>query len=131
MLLDSQNIFSLNQNVLATAFSTNIIKTGPNDLPNIPLLIQAVTTFTGLTSLTVEVQTSEASNFSDAKTLCSSKLLLADLKAGARFPINFLPKGNLGYMRLKYTVEGVGTAGKITAGIIAGEDFSYQDWPTT
>ncbi len=53
------------------------------------------------------------------------------MKAGSKFPISFMPKGNLGYMRLYYTPTAEAsktiTAGAVTAGVIAGHDNSYQD----
>lgn len=135
MLLDNQAIFSDAQAVTANAASTNVIKMANTDgltevsfgTP-IPLLIQVVEDFAGLTSVKIGIQTSADESFSSPKTLVETDAIpLASLKSGYKFPINFVPKGNLGYMRTYYTVVGTGTAGKITAGIIAGHDNSYQD----
>ena len=134
MLLDMETLFSDGQAVTATAASTNVIHTAYGKLKEIsfgtplPLLIQVVEDFEGLTSLKVAVQTSATEDFSSSATLAeTAKIPVADLKAGYKFPINFMPKGNLGYTRLYYTAEGTGTAGKIDAGFVAGHDNSYQD----
>lgn len=135
MRLDSQAIFSDAQEITASAASTNVVEISkPNGKlsevafgHDIPLLIQVVEDFAGLTSLKVGVQTSDNEAFSSPETLVESTLLLADLKAGKKFPIKSVPAGNKGYMRLYYTVAGTATAGKITAGIVDAIDNSYQD----
>jgi len=127
MLLDKENLFSDEQAITATAYSTNVVKFGKNDVSYVPVLVQVVEDFAGLTSLKVEFETSATENFTSSTSLVSSTLALSDLKAGATFPISYLPKGNLGYMRIKYTVVGTGTAGKITAGVVAGNELSWQN----
>lgn len=135
MRLDSQAIFSDAQEITTSAASTNVVEISkPNGKlsevafgHDIPLLIQVVEDFAGLTSLKVGVQTSDNEAFSSPETLVESTLLLADLKAGKKFPIKSVPAGNKGYMRLYYTVAGTATAGKITAGIVDAIDNSYQD----
>jgi len=127
MLLDKENLFSDEHAITATAYSTNVVKFGKNDVSYVPVLVQVVEDFAGLTSLKVEFETSATENFTSSTSLVSSTLALSDLKAGATFPISYLPKGNLGYMRIKYTVVGTGTAGKITAGVVAGNELSWQN----
>ena len=128
MLLDSQNLFSENQEITTgTIYSQNIIDFGKNDVSFVPVIIQAVSDFSALTSLTVKVQTSTSSAFDEAIDLIEAKLELEKLKAGAKFPINYLPKGNLGFMRLVYVVEGSETTGKITAGAVAGDGLSAHE----
>jgi len=134
MLLDSQNCFSDKQAVTASAASENVVKMSDGFLNEvsfgqpIPLNIQVVEDFAELTSLKVGVQTSDTEDFESPETLVeSAAVALANLKAGYKFPIIFVPKGNKGYMRLYYTVAGTGTAGKITAGVAAAHDNSYQD----
>lgn len=64
--------------------------------------------------------------------LATTGAIAADkLVEGFVAPINFIPKGNEGYMRIYYDVtvntgEGI-TKGKITAGIVAGNEGSFQD----
>ena len=77
--------------------------------------------------MTVKVQTSSSANFDEVIDLIESKLEVEKLKAGAKFPINYLPKGNLGFMRLAYVVEGSETTGKITAGAVAGDGLSAHE----
>lgn len=134
MLLDKQNQFSDAQEVLTSAVSTNTVEILTGVLKEIsfgqpiPLLAQVVEDFAGCTSVKAAVQTSATKDFSAPTTLIeTSAIPVADLKAGYKFPINFIPKGNKGYMRMNYTVVGTGTAGKITAGIITAHDNSYQD----
>ncbi|MBR3605580.1 MAG: hypothetical protein IKL52_06095 [Candidatus Gastranaerophilales bacterium] len=128
MLLDSQNLFSENQEITTgTIYSQNIIDFGKNDVSFVPVIIQVVSDFTGLTSLAVKVQTSSSANFDEVIDLIESKLEVEKLKAGAKFPINYLPKGNLGFMRLAYVVEGSETTGKITAGVVAGDGLSAHE----
>ncbi len=117
MLLDSQNLFSDNQTITATAASQNIIKFGKGDVSFLPFFAQVTSDFDNLTSLTIALQTSNSEDFSTPTTLIESKLLLAQLKAGNKFPISQFPKGNQGYMRILYTIEGTApTTGAITAG---------------
>ena len=129
MLLDSQNLFSENQEITTgTLYSQNIIDFGKNDVSFVPVIIQAVSDFSNLTSLTVKVQTSETSTFDETIDLIESKLDLEQLKAGVKFPINYLPKGNIGFMRLAYVVEGNSeTTGRITASAVAGDGLSAHE----
>ena len=126
MLLDTQNLFSDAQAITATAASNNVVRFGLGDISFVPLLIQVVEDFATLTSLTVKVQTAVDSAFTTPVDLASVTIAAADLKAGTILPVNYIPKGNLGYMRLYYTVTGSNaTAGKITAGVTAGIDIRY------
>lgn len=134
MLLDKQNQFSDAQEVKESSASTNVVEILKGVLKEIsfgqpiPLLVQVVEDFAGCTSVKAAVQTSETADFTTPVTLIeTSAIPVASLKAGYKFPINFVPKGNKGYMRMYYTVVGTGTAGKITAGIVASHDNSYQD----
>ena len=129
MLLDSQNLFSENQEITSgTIYSQNIIDFGNTDVSFVPVVVQAVSDFSNLTSLTVAFETSSVSNFSTSNVLVETKLTLDELKAGAKFPVVRLPKGNIRYMRLKYIVEGTSeTTGKITAGAVAGDGLAYHE----
>ena len=134
MLLDMETLFSNAQAVTATGASTNVIHTAFGKLKEIsfgtplPLLIQVVEAFKGCNSVKVAVQTSATEDFAEVVTLAETAAIpVAELVAGYKFPINFMPKGNLGYTRLYYTVDGTATAGKIDAGVVAGHDNSYQD----
>lgn len=134
MLYDLENTFSDNQVITAAAASTNTVKLAAGPLKEvacgtpIPLRIQVTEDFAGLTSLEVKVQTATDEAFTTPKDLATTGAIpLADLKAGYVAPINFIPKGNLGYMRLYYDVTGTATAGKITAGIVAANDGSFHN----
>ena len=77
MRLDSQAILSDAQKITSAAVSTNVVKMASteNGLTEVafgapvPLLIQVVEDFAGLTSLKVEVQTSATEDFASPKTL--------------------------------------------------------------
>lgn len=129
MLLDSQNLFSENQAITSgTIYSQNIIDFGKNDVSFVPVIIQAVSDFSDLTSLEVSIETSDNSSFESATVLAQTTLKLAQLKEGVKFPITKLPKGNLRYMRLKFVVDGnAETTGKITAGAVAGDGLSHHE----
>lgn len=130
MLLDSQGLFSENQEITSgTIYSTNTVKFGSGDVSFVPVIIQVTEAFTNAQDLTVKIQTSENSDFSSSVDLLESKMLLKDLTLGAKFPINYLPKGNKGYIRLAYIVgeNGPETTGKITAGAVASHELSYHE----
>ena len=128
MLLDAQNLFSEKQDITTgTIYSTNVVNFGKNDISFVPVVIQAVEDFSSLTSLSVLIQTSDNAEFSNPVDLAQSKLELAELKAGAKFPITYLPKGNKGFIRLAYVVDGSETTGKITAGAVASNELSYHE----
>ncbi len=129
MLLDAQNLFSENQAITTgTIVSTNVVKFGKNDVSFVPVIVQVTKGFSDLTSLAVNIQTATDSAFTSPVTLLSSSLAKADLTEGAKFPISYLPKGNLGYIRLTYVVTGTTeTTGKITAGVVASDELSYHE----
>ncbi|MBQ4646396.1 MAG: hypothetical protein IJB79_03515 [Candidatus Gastranaerophilales bacterium] len=128
MLLDNENLFCENQEITSgTLYSQNIINFGKNDVSFAPVLVQAVSDFSGLTSLSVSFETSQDASFSEPVELAKSTLYLSQLKSGSTFPITFLPKGNKGFMRLKFVVEGSETTGKITSGVVAGNGISHHE----
>ena len=137
MLLDNQALFSDQQAITASAVSTNIINLGAPGTPpaapapvhqdiggsnKIPVLIQVTEDFAGGTSLQVNVEMDDDREFGSAKVIAASPVIaLAALKAGKVIPITVIPQGaDQPYMRLNYTVVGTHTAGKITAGVSAG-----------
>ena len=139
MLLDTETLFSENQKITTAAASTNVVKMASTEHKMtevsfgepIPLLIQVVEDFAGAAKVQVDVQTAADEAFTTPKTLASATLETANLKAGSKFPIIHIPKGNLGYMRLYYTPTAEAsktiTAGAITAGVVAAHDHSFQD----
>lgn len=132
MIFDSTNKFSTKQAVTATAPSTNTIDLGVS-LRDVgvgePVKIIAIVedAFTGLTSLSVSIETSDVENFgSGVTTLITSQAVpVADLVAGYAFPPIHLPKGIEGrYLRVNYTVVGTGTGGTISTGVVAGHQLN-------
>lgn len=134
MIFDKQTLFSDAQAVTATAASTNTVDLGPIATgykrrvglgEKIPVVVQVIEAFAGATSLTVAVQESDApgSGFTDIAT--SVAVPVASLKPGYRFEIDVIPRNqSKRYLRLNYTVDGTATAGKVTAGVVLG-DNSY------
>lgn len=138
MILDSQALFSDKQVITASAVSTNVVDLGAVGTPirgntlnrnsgfgtKIPLLVQVVSDFAGLTSLKVDLQTSATSDFATPTTEYSETLTADSLVAGARLSLPVVPYStNQRYARLNYTVNGGTTVtGAITAGVTMGND---------
>lgn len=131
MILDEEALFSNNQKITATAVSTNVLDLGKREVSfgtPVEIFVQVTEDFNNLTSLAVKVQTSAVENFGTTVDLVEQTILLANLKKGAVSTIKFLPKGNLGYMRLVYTVTGTApTKGAIIAGIVDGAEESFHN----
>lgn len=138
MLYDNETQFSKNQAITSDAASTNVVHLASGKLKEVafgtpmPLRIQVTEDFVGAASLEIKVQTSATENFSEAVVLATTGAIPASkLKAGFVAPINFVPKGNLGYMRLYYDITAASgqsvSKGKITAGIVAGDEGSYHE----
>ena len=129
MLLDSQNLFCENQPITSGAvYSENIISFGKNDVSFAPVVVQVVDDFSNLDSLDVVFETDLTEDFTAPVELAKSSLSLDELKIGATFPITFLPRGNKGYMRLAFIVNGNSeTTGKITSGVVAGNGLSFHE----
>lgn len=131
MILDEQGLFSNKQLVTGSCVSENILDLGAREVSfgtPIELFIQVAETFNNLTSLTIKVQTSKEEDFSDSVDLIEQTMTLAELYKGAVSSIKFLPKGNLGYMRLSYVVAGTApTKGAILAGITDGTEQSFHN----
>ena len=141
MIISNNLIFSDHQAITADAPSTNIIDLGvfgsaydgnQNDGDYgkgkmIPLLVQVSQAFNNLTSLTVQYQVADQENFSDATTLYSETILLADLVAGRRTAVQNVVVGtNKRYLRLNYDVTGAApTTGTMFAAITAGVQTNY------
>ena len=131
MILDEQALFSDNQKITASCESDNILDLGEREIAfgtPVELFIQVTEEFNNLTSLSIKVQTSQTEDFTDYTDLTEQTILLADLVQGTQSAIKFLPKGNLGYMRLYYTVTGSApTTGSILAGISDGIQESFHN----
>ena len=131
MILDEQGLFSNNQKITATAYSTNILALGKREVSfgtPVEVFIQVTEDFNNLTSLSIKVQTATDEAFTSAVDLIEQTILAANLTKGALSNIKFLPKGNLGYMRLVYTVTGTAPSkGGILAGIVDGQEESFHN----
>ena len=134
MILDEQNIFSDNQKILEDGASENVLYFGDRELAfgtPVELFIQITEDFDNLTSLKISVQTSKEEEFSLPVDLIDETITADNLKAGIVSNIKFLPKGNLGFMRLYYTLSKSGdlapTKGSILAGIVDSNQQSFHN----
>ena len=131
MILDEQGLFSNKQAVTESCVSENVLDMGKREVSfgtPVGLFIQIAETFNNLTSLSIKVQTSMEEDFSSSVDLVKQKMLLEELTKGAVFSIKFLPKGNLGFLRLVYTVDGTNpTQGAIIAGVVDGVQESFHN----
>lgn len=144
MIFDKNLKFSSDQAITATAASTNYIdlklagllpqatagNTVGQDMGKgnpVPILVQVTTVFDSVAddeTLTVSLELDSTTTFTPDKSITLGTFTNAQLKTlGFQLPAAYLPDGiTLQYAQLKYTVAGSGnfTAGKITAGIVAG-----------
>ncbi len=131
MILDEQGLFSNKQAITESCVSENVLDMGKREVSfgtPVGLFIQIAETFNNLTSLSIKVQTSMEEDFSSSVDLVEQKILLAGLKKGEVSSIKFLPKGNLGFLRLVYTVDGTNpTQGAIIAGVVDGVQESFHN----
>lgn len=125
MILDSLLTLSDKQAVTTTAGSTNTVdfKQKTPNLGGSPTPLYAVMTvdetFTGLTSLTLEIQDSAQETSGFLAAITSAAIPLADLKAGRSFVLQ-LPMTHKRYVRGAYRVAGTATAGKVSLHIATG-----------
>lgn len=130
MIIDKENVFDADATVTiadTTQNSTNIIDLGDdsariqalNEKGDVELFVQVTTAFSGGTSLKVELLSDNDEAFGTPKTvLASAAVATASLVAGYQFPLGKLPRIDEQYLRLKYTVVGTMSAGKVFAALI-------------
>ena len=131
-MLDELLKISENQAITATTVSENTLDLGVGREvafgDPIPLLAMVKEDFNNLTSLKVAVETDSTDEFNNPVELAASTVLLANLKRGKMIPISFMPAGNKGFVRLKYTVTGTApTTGKISAYLTDAVTQSYHN----
>lgn len=118
MLLDQNAVLSDGQEITASAASQNVIDLGAagNAVPGALFAVCRVDeAFSGLTGLTVSLQTSDASAFTAPAELASVTLAAAELGADGKIVFAAaVPAGLQRYLRAYYTVTGTATAGKIS-----------------
>lgn len=135
MRLDAKSMFSDAQAITATAAATNVIDLGTarNIGVGTPVevLVQVVTTFATLTSLTVALVGDTATPIDGSSIVLddSGAIAAASLVAGYKFNLRYWPtpaSPGYRYIGIYYTVGGSNaTAGAITAGITAGHEDIY------
>lgn len=134
MILSNESLMSNQQAVTATALSTNIIDTGELGTPvrgvaalrgdvgkgtPIEVLVQVTEDFNNLTSLKVAIETGTTASL--GTVLAEETIAVADLVAGKRSNLRYLPTGANRFIGIRYTVTGSApTTGKVTAGVTQG-----------
>lgn len=130
MYLDAELLFSHAQKITATQNSTNVLDLGTMEGDGMPIFpfVQVVEGFTGLTSLTVHIQSSNADKAmadlaeSDWQTILSSqKMLSADIAKPCSLAFGSLPPKAGKYLRVQYEVDAAETGtvkGAVTAGLV-------------
>ncbi len=139
MILDAENLFSDDQDLSQSAGaydSTNVIQLPANSADGNPvrIWIQVTETFTsgGAATLAVDLETATDAAFTSPVTIASiSAIALATLAAGYKVPIDFLPRTDLGFLRLEYTIgTATTTAGTVTAGIVHDVQSAKSTYPS-
>lgn len=142
MILDTQNLFSDDQALTATAVSTNVIDLGAGGTPAIgssalgrqiglgepvEILIQLVVDSGGTSpTLDVDLQQDTVENFASA-TVIASAPQIAGGSAGDRASINWVPKEQSErYLRLNYTLGGTTPTYTVTSGVVLGTQTRPQ-----
>lgn len=124
MIIDHENLMSVDQVITGTAASETVIDFGDNrDVgagEPLALFIHASEAFAGTGSLTVVLETSADGSFADTVELVSSAPYVeAELGLGAKLLPIRLPRGVQRHLRLNYVVTGDDfTAGKLKAGLV-------------
>jgi len=128
MITDAQTRFSSAQAITTgTQLSTNAYDLGvARDAGRgQPLRIVATidTTFTGGTSLQVNIVESANSDLSSATVISTGTAIVeASLTAGSKIVDRHLPQTSKRYIGLQYVTVGTHTAGALTAGIVLDSD---------
>lgn len=117
MLLDQNAVFSDKQAVKSSTVSTHTVDQGAAGDARCGLyaVIKVDEAFAGVTELTAALETSNSEEFSSSKVLASITSAAAGLVQNAVLLKTPVPAGALRYMRVKYTVNGSGSAGTVSA----------------
>lgn len=131
MYLDAELLFSHAQKITAAQNSTNVLDLGTMEGTGMPIFpfVQVVEGFTGATSLTVHIQSSNADKAmadlteSDWQTILSSqKMLSADIAKPCSLAFGSLPPKAGRYLRVQYEVDAAEATetvnGAVTAGLV-------------
>ena len=120
-MFDRENMFSDKQALTATAASTDVVYVGEGDAgPGQPLFIEIdATPSTGVTAMTVTVNTSDAEAMTGAVVLGTFTVSTDRLAAGGPILIAAIPSGCKRFLRLNYTITGTPSNLTVTAGLVA------------
>ena len=117
MLLDQNAMMSDKQAVTASAASDNVIDLGAagNAVPGALFAVGRVEeAFEGVTQLEVSLQTDNSAEFSAAEELMRVSFEGADLTDAKTLFALVVPNGAKRFLRAYYTVQGSGSAGKLS-----------------
>lgn len=132
MILDTQALFSDDQAITTTADSTNIIEMPKRSAYGTPLrlLILVTETFSGGTSVAIDLETDSTAAFGSAVDIATiAAIAVGTLVQGYEVLIDFMPRLNEEFTRLEYTVIGSPSAGRFTAGIVYDRQYNLRVYP--
>lgn len=127
MIIDKQTLMSDQQAVTVTAGSTNVLDLGNdhakvqplNEKGMLEILCQVSEAFVGGTSVQASLESDDDVAFGSPTTILSTAVIAtAALVLGYQFRFGSLPRIHEQYIRVKYTVVGTFTAGKINAALV-------------
>ena len=114
MILDKENTFLDAKALSASTITSNVIYTGPGDSGCPMFLALQVSKDAGTGTLETVLETSADEAFTSVVTLGTYQAV----------PLSTpLPRGNLGYLRLKVT--STYTKGTVTAGLVLDDDIHH------
>ncbi len=138
MIYDNEAIFSDQQDlsqVAGTYISTNVVKAPANtawgEPLNIPIQVTEDFVSAGAATLKVQLYTDSVVGFGSEVLLAESAVIAKSvLVAGYVFSVQFLPEGDLGFLRIKYVIgTATTTAGLVTAGFVETRQTSKNSFP--
>jgi hypothetical protein len=120
MIFDGENMFCDEKTLSADTLYTDVVNLGPGESYQPMFLETFVNDGTGSgATLTVTIQTATDAAFTEAVALGEFELSGAD----ARHSLP-MPRGNLGYVRLK--LVSTYTGGKVSAGLVVDDEIAHR-----
>lgn len=116
MIFDGENMFFNNQELSASTLTSDVVAVGQGEAACPLRLYLAVSANAGTGTLSTVIETAATDDFGNAVTL--GTFTAVPLSAA-------IPRGNLGYIRLKAT--STYSKGTITAGIVLDDDIKQTD----
>lgn len=121
MILDGENIFSNGVTLSSATTTSDVVNVGVGESYQPMFLVSHLDAGTGTTpTLTVTIQTATDAAFTTPVALGEFELS----GTGSHNHSIPMPRGNLGYLRLK--LVSTYTGGKFTAGMVADDDIAHR-----